>query len=130
MLDFAKGDGLVTAIAKDAITEQILMVAHMNRESFEETVRTGYVTYWSRSRKKLWRKGEESGHRQLVCQILIDCDADAVILKVEQQGAACHKGFKSCFFRKLMPDGSLEVIEERVFDPKQVYGKKEGEPHV
>ena len=122
-LDFDKAGGLVTAIAQDYQTGEVLMIAWMNREAFEETTRTGRAVYYSRSRSKLWRKGEESGHAQVVKEILIDCDADAVLLKVKQiGGAACHEGYKSCFFRQVEGDG-LKVIAERVFDPKAVYKK-------
>jgi len=123
VLDFDKTGGLVTAIAQDAETGEVLMLAWMNREAFEETVRSRRATYFSRSRNRLWRKGEESGHVQEVRGIFIDCDADAVLLKVAQiGGAACHEGYKSCFFRELS-DGELTVIAERVVDPKAVYGK-------
>ena len=123
MLDFDKAGGLVSAIAQDAATGEVLMIAWMNREAFEETVRTKRAVYFSRSRKRLWRKGEESGHIQEVAGIYIDCDADAVLLKVNQiGGAACHEGYKSCFFRELT-DGELTVIAEPVVDPKAVYGK-------
>ena len=102
MLDFDKAGGLVPAIAQDADTGEVLMLAWMNRDAFEETVRTGRAVYFSRSRNRLWRKGEESGHVQEVREIFIDCDADTVLLKVHQVGgAACHEGYKSCFFRKL-----------------------------
>jgi phosphoribosyl-AMP cyclohydrolase len=122
-LDFDKAGGLVAAIAQDHATGEVLMIAWMNREAFDETVRTGRAVYFSRSRNKLWRKGEESGHVQEVKAIYVDCDADAVLLKVDQLGgAACHEGYKSCFFRKLDRDG-LKVVAERVFDPKQVYKK-------
>ncbi len=101
------------------------MFAWMNREAFEETVRTKRAVYFSRSRNRLWRKGEESGNVQEVRSIHIDCDADAVLLKVKQiGGAACHEGYKSCFFRELT-DGELRTVGERVFDPKTVYGTKE-----
>ena len=124
MIDFDKAGGLVAAIAQDADTGEVLMIAWMNREAFEETVRTRRATYFSRSRNRLWRKGEESGHVQEVRGIYIDCDADAVLLKVHQiGGAACHEGYKSCFFRELT-DGELKVIAERVVDPKTVYGTK------
>jgi phosphoribosyl-AMP cyclohydrolase len=123
MLDFDKAGGLVPAIAQDAGTGEVLMLAWMNREAFEETVRTGRAVYFSRSRGKLWRKGEESGNVQEVVGVYVDCDADTVLLKVRQVGgAACHEGYKSCFFRKL-DAGELAVVGERVFDPKQVYGK-------
>lgn len=123
MIDFAKAGGLVPAIAQDADTGEVLMLAWMNREAFDETVRTGRAVYFSRSRNKLWRKGEESGHVQDVKGVYVDCDADTVLLKVKQiGGAACHEGYKSCFFRKV--EGSeLRVEGERVFDPKQVYGR-------
>ena len=121
--DFAAGGGLLPAIAQDAETGEVLMLAYMNRESFEETVKTGRAVYYSRSRGRLWRKGEESGHSQEVQAILIDCDADTILLKVRQLGdAACHEGYKSCFFRQLTPDGP-RIIAERVFDPAEVYGR-------
>ena len=124
MLDFDKAGGLVSAIAQDAATGEVLMIAWMNREAFEETVRTMRAVYFSRSRNRLWRKGEESGHVQEVRGIYVDCDADAVLLKVVQiGGAACHEGYKSCFFRELT-DGELKVIAERAVDPAAVYGKK------
>ena len=124
MLDFDKAGGLVSAIAQDAATGEVLMIAWMNREAFEESVRTRRAVYFSRSRNRLWRKGEESGHVQEVRGIFVDCDADAVLLKVEQVGgAACHEGYKSCFFRELT-GGELKVIAERAVDPAAVYGKK------
>jgi phosphoribosyl-AMP cyclohydrolase len=123
MLDFTKSCGLVPAIAQDAATGQVLMLAWMNQEAYEETVRTGRAVYYSRSRGKLWRKGEESGHVQEVREIFLDCDADTILLKVHQiGGAACHEGYSSCFFRKVDGD-KLTVIADRVFDPKQVYRK-------
>lgn len=123
MIDFQKSGGLVPAIAQDSQTGEVLMMAWMNQEAFEETVRTGKAVYFSRSRNKLWRKGEESGHVQTVKGIYVDCDADTVLLKVDQiGGAACHEGYKSCFFRQL--DGKeLKVIAGKVFDPKAVYKK-------
>lgn len=122
-LNFDKSGGLIAAIAQDADTGEVLMIAWMNREAFEETVRTRRAVYFSRSRNKLWRKGEESGNVQEVRSIAIDCDADAVLLKVKQiGGAACHEGYKSCFFRELT-DGELRTIGERVFDPATVYQK-------
>lgn len=125
MLNFDKAGGLVSAIAQDAATGQVLMIAWMNKEAFEETVRTRRAVYFSRSRNKLWRKGEESGNVQQVQGIYIDCDADAVLLRVTQiGGAACHEGYKSCFFRELTADEELTVVGERVFDPATVYGKK------
>ncbi len=121
MLDFDKAGGLIPAVAQDADTGEVLMLAWMNREAFEETVRTGRAVYFSRSRNKLWRKGEESGHFQEVRGIFIDCDADTVLLKVKQiGGAACHEGYKSCFFRQLEGD-ELKVIAERIFDPTYLH---------
>jgi phosphoribosyl-AMP cyclohydrolase len=123
MIDFDKAGGLVPAVAQDADTGQVLMLAWMNREAFEETVRTGRAVYFSRSRNKLWRKGEESGHVQLVKGVFVDCDADTVLLKVTQVGgAACHEGYASCFFREFK-EGELRVVGEKVFDPKAVYKK-------
>jgi phosphoribosyl-AMP cyclohydrolase len=123
MIDFDKTGGLVPAIAQDADTGEVLMLAWMNREAFDETVRTGRAVYFSRSRNRLWRKGEESGNVQEVRGVYVDCDADTVLLKVKQVGgAACHEGYPSCFFRKL-DGGELAVVGERVFDPKQVYKK-------
>jgi len=113
-------DGLIPAIAQDATSKQILMVAWMNTEAFEETVATGFATYYSRSRKRLWRKGEESGHRQEVVGIYLDCDKDTILLHVNQIGAACHEGYASCFFRKF-EQGKLIVIAERLIDPKDIY---------
>ena len=122
-LDFAKGDGLVPAIAQDWKTGEILMLAYINEEAWNETLKTGNATYWTRSRKKLWRKGESSGNVQKVKEIYVDCDEDTVIFKVEQiGGAACHEGFRTCFFRKV--EGNvLKVIGERVFNPDDVYNK-------
>lgn len=123
MLDFTKAGGVVPAIAQDADTGDVLMLAWMNAEAYAETVRTGRACYFSRSRGRLWRKGEESGHVQEVRGIYIDCDADTVLLKVKQiSGAACHEGYKSCFFREVKGD-ELRVIAERVFDPGAVYKK-------
>jgi phosphoribosyl-AMP cyclohydrolase len=123
LVDFEKSGGLVAAIAQDHTTGEVLMIAWMNRDAFEETVRTKRAVYFSRSRNKLWRKGEESGNVQEVKEILVDCDNDAILLKVNQiGGAACHEGYKSCFFRRL-DNNDLKVIAERVFDPKQVYKK-------
>ena len=120
--DFSRNDGLLPAVAQDAATGEVLMVAWMNAEAFEETVRTGRAVYYSRSRGKLWRKGEESGHVQTVRGIYVDCDADTILLKVEQAGAACHEGYRSCFFREVTPAG-LTVIAERLIDPAEVYRK-------
>src|SRR5215510_8952995 len=122
MLDFDKSGGLVPAIAQDADTGQVLMLAWMNREAYEETLRTGRACYFSRSRGKLWRKGEESGHVQAVRAVYVDCDGDTILLKVDQAGAACHEGYRSCFFRQVTPAG-LVVVAERLADPAQVYRK-------
>lgn len=119
--DFSKG--LVPAIAQDSESGEILMLAYMNEDAWAETLRTRRATYWTRSRQKLWRKGEESGNVQEVVDVLIDCDRDTIVLKVRQVGgAACHKGYRSCFYRRL--DGDDWVVDqERVFDPDDVYRK-------
>jgi len=122
--DFSKGGGLLPAIAQDAETGEVLMMAYMSAESYAETLATGRAVYFSRSRGKLWRKGEESGNVQRVRQVLVDCDADTILLKVEQVGgAACHAGYKSCFYRQVTPNG-LKVVASRVFDPDEVYKKQ------
>ncbi|NLE39588.1 MAG: phosphoribosyl-AMP cyclohydrolase [Pirellulaceae bacterium] len=122
--DFAKGGGLLPAIAQDADDGTVLMMAYMNAESYAETRAAGRAVYFSRSRNKLWRKGEESGNVQQVRAILLDCDRDTILLKVKQIGdAACHKGYRSCFFRQVTPEG-LKIIAQPVFDPDQVYKKK------
>jgi phosphoribosyl-AMP cyclohydrolase len=124
--DFAKTGGLLPAIAQDVETGEVLMVAYMNAESYAETLATGRATYYSRSREQLWRKGEQSGNVQEVSAVYLDCDRDAILLKVRQVGnAACHEGYRSCFFRQVTPDG-LKVVGQRVFDPDQVYGRKRG----
>jgi len=123
ILDFEKQGGLIPAVAQDWQSGEVLMLAYMNRESFEETVRTGRACYFSRSRNKLWRKGEESGNVQLVREIRIDCDADAVVLRIDQiGGAACHTGHRSCFYRKV-EDGKVVEEGEKVFNPEEVYKK-------
>lgn len=124
--DFERGvNGLLPAIAQDASSNQVLMLAWMSWEAYQETVQTGFATYYSRSRKRLWRKGEESGHRQRIVEIRMDCDADCILLLVQQSGAACHKGYASCFFRK-ESDGTFVVDHERVIDPEKVYKKPRG----
>jgi len=120
--DFAKGGGLLPAVAQDAETGEVLMLAYMNAESFAETVATGRAVYFSRSKGRLWRKGEESGHVQHVQGIYIDCDADTILLRVTQVGPACHEGYRSCFFRELTPEGT-RVAQERLADPRDIYGK-------
>ena len=123
IVDFSKGNGLVTAIAQDAKTGEILMVANMNEESLARTVETGEAVYWSRSRQRLWHKGEESGNVQKVTDLYVDCDGDAVLMKIEQIGdAACHTGKRSCFFRRL-EDGAIADVGVQIFDPKEVYKK-------
>ena len=123
--NFSRGDGLLPAIAQDASTGEVLMLAFMNAESFAETLASGEAVYFSRSRGRLWRKGEESGHVQKVQSVYVDCDGDTILLKVDQAGgAACHEGYKSCFFRQMTSDG-WQVVAERVFDPEHVYGKVE-----
>lgn len=111
-------NGLVPAIAQDAATGEVLMVAYMNAESLRRTIESGYVTYYSRSRQKLWTKGETSGNRQRIIEICFDCDLDAVLLKIEQiGGCACHTGYRSCFYRRLA-NGELEVCGEKVTEPE------------
>ncbi len=117
--DLKFDDGLITAIAQDYKTGEVLMVAFMDEEAVRKTIETKRAFYWSRSRRKLWKKGESSGNEQLVRDILIDCDGDAVLLKVEQIGGACHTGYRSCFYRTI--DG--EVIGEKLFEPDDVYKK-------
>ena len=121
--DFSKHGGLLPAIVQNAGTGKVLMLAYMNELAWEKTLETGTAHYWSRSRQKLWLKGEESGHTQLVREILIDCDLDAILLKVVQRGgAACHTGYESCFYRRY-EGGQLLEVEKPVFDPKEVYRK-------
>lgn len=117
--DLKLEDGLVTAIAQDYKTGEVLMVAFMDKEALEKTIETKKAHYWSRSRRKLWKKGESSGHEQVVREILMDCDGDAVLLKVEQQGGACHTGYRSCFYRNI--EG--KITGEKLFEPDEVYKK-------
>lgn len=122
-LNFDKMGGLIPAIVQDYKTGDVLMLAFMNQEAWEATLNTGKATYWSRSRQELWVKGQTSGNQQIVREIRIDCDADTVLLKVEQLGgAACHTGHRSCFHKKIK-DGSVQIIGKPVFDPQEVYGK-------
>lgn len=122
-LQFDKGNGLLPAIVQDYATKEVLMLAYINDRAWQETLKTGKAHYWSRSRNKLWLKGETSGHQQLIKKILVDCDADTVIYQVEQLGgAACHTGHRSCFFRQVTEAG-FETLDEPVFDPVEVYKK-------
>ena len=124
-LDFQKSDGLVTAVIQDQASGRILMVGYMNEEAFRLTVETGFATFYSRSRQKLWLKGESSGHRLVVKSISADCDLDAVLVQVAALGpGVCHEGYKSCFFRSL-ENGQWKVAEERQYDPAAVYGGKQ-----
>ena len=121
-LDFEKAGGLIPAIAQDQDSGEVLMMAYMNKESWRLTLQTGIVHYWSRSREKLWKKGESSGNVQEVKEIRVDCDEDCVLVKVNQIGdAACHTGYRSCFYR-VVRDGELVTDGTRVFDPEKVYG--------
>lgn len=122
MFKFAQPDGLIPAIIQDDETGQVLMLGYMNADALAETRRTGRTCFYSRSRNRLWRKGEESGHDQEVRAIFVDCDNDTILVKVRQHGGACHEGYKSCFFRRL--EGEQLVTEaERIFDPVTVYKK-------
>ncbi|MBL7152723.1 MAG: phosphoribosyl-AMP cyclohydrolase [Phycisphaerae bacterium] len=118
-------NGLIEAIAQDAATGNILMVAYMNRQALDMTIQTGYATYFSRSRQKLWKKGEQSGHLQKVQQILVDCDQDCLILKVTVDAGQCHMGYQSCFYRAVRKNSKneLEFIAEKTYDPKEIYRK-------
>ncbi len=121
-LDFEKSGGLVTAVIQDHSSGRVLMVGFMNEEAFRKTVESGFATFWSRSRQKLWLKGESSGHRLLVKEIAVDCDRDAVLVKVEAQGpGVCHEGYESCFFRRL-DSGEWKIADQRTYDPNAVYG--------
>ena len=125
------GVKVITAIAQDSETNEVLMLANMNKEALAKTIETGKAHYWSTSRNKLWLKGESSGHFQEVKEILVDCDMDAIVLKISQTGAACHEGYRSCFFRKLntknkiniedLSEDDLEVILKRIVNPEDVY---------
>ena len=120
--DFEKADGLITAVTVDADNGEVLMVAYMNEEAFKLTLETGEVHYWSRSRQQLWKKGESSGNMQELVELRVDCDLDAVVVRARQQGPACHEGYKSCFFRTVAADGSLQVNAEQLMTPEQMYG--------
>jgi phosphoribosyl-AMP cyclohydrolase len=123
-LNFEKADGLITAVVQDDASGRVLMVGYMNEEAFRKTVESGYVTFYSRSRRKLWLKGESSGHRLVVKDIATDCDKDALLVRVEALGpGVCHEGYQSCFFRHLN-EGDWKVAESRTYDPAAVYGDK------
>jgi phosphoribosyl-AMP cyclohydrolase len=123
-LDFKKLDGLLPAVIQDAATGEVLMLGFMNAEAYAATQSSGEVTFFSRSRNKLWRKGEQSGHVLRVREILVDCDVDSVLIRVDAAGpGVCHEGYRSCFFRRLSKGGEASVIAERAFDPNAVYGK-------
>jgi phosphoribosyl-AMP cyclohydrolase len=121
-VDFKKGGGLVTAVTVDAESGEVLMLAYMNEEALKVTLETGRVCYFSRSRNNLWKKGETSGNAQQLVEMRVDCDADAVLLRVRQTGPACHEGYRSCFYRTVRPDGSLATDRERLADPADMYG--------
>ena len=122
-IDFNKGNGLIPAIIQDALTHEVLMLGYMNRESWQKTLETKRVSFWSRSRGELWVKGETSGHYQEVKEIYLDCDGDTLLIRVTQiGGAACHTGFRSCFHLR-REEGEWKVSGEKIFDPKEVYGR-------
>ena len=117
-------DGLIPAVCVDQESGKVVMVAYMNIDSLRDTIKTGKTHFWSRSRQKYWMKGESSGHTQEVKAIYTDCDADTLVIEVAQNGAACHEGYFSCFYRKLNKEGAWDIISEKLFDPDEVYGKK------
>ena len=123
-LDFTKNNGLIAAVAVDANDGEVLMVAYMNEEAFKKTVETGKVHYYSRSRDKLWLKGESSGNVQVVREIRVDCDRDAIVVRIDQSGPACHEGFKSCFYRTVSESRELVENQPRLKDPAEMYGGK------
>ena len=124
-LDFDKSDGLIAAVIQDYANRRVLMVGYMNEEAFHRTIETGFVTFYSRSRQKLWMKGETSGHRLVVKSIATDCDRDALLIEVDALGpGVCHEGYESCFFRKL-DSGEWKVADDRRYDPAAVYGGKQ-----
>lgn len=125
VLDFGKQDGLITAVVQDANTRRVLMVGYMNREAFHKTVATGHVTFFSRSRQKLWTKGESSGHFLLLKSLRTDCDGDALLVEAEPIGpGVCHAGYESCFYRSYQ-DGAFVEVDDKVYDPDAVYGVKQ-----
>jgi phosphoribosyl-AMP cyclohydrolase len=123
-LDFEKENGLIPAIVQDAVNGEVLMLGFMNREALAKTQETGFVTFYSRSRKKLWMKGESSGQKLLLREMRVDCDQDALLVRAELDGGAvCHEGYRSCFFRQMGRDGEAKVIAERILSPEELYGK-------
>ncbi len=120
-------NGLSPAIAQDAHTGKVLMMAWMNEDAWRETLDSGNAVYFSRSRNKLWRKGEESGHVQKVIDARLDCDEDTILLQVEQIGPACHEGYQTCFFRKVLPSGDVEICEQRLKLPSEIYANPKSE---
>lgn len=125
MIDFGKNNGLVPAIVQDARNGDVLMLGFMNAESLAETRRSGEAVFYSRSRQRLWKKGEQSGHALKVRELRVDCDGDALLVRVEPLGpGVCHEGYRSCFFRRIAEDGTATVIEERAFDPASVYSQE------
>ena len=124
-LDFSKFDGLLPAVVQDAVSHRVLMVGFMNAEAWRKTLATGNVTFYSRSRNKLWTKGESSGHTIVAKDIQTDCDGDTLLIQVESKGpGVCHEGYESCFFRTLFQDGEWNISEEQTYDPEVVYGAK------
>lgn len=121
--DFDKSGGLIPAIVQDYQTGEVLMLAYLNQAAWDASLASGKATYYSRSRAALWVKGETSGHVQKIREIRIDCDLDTVLFRVEQAGAACHKGYRSCFYTQITKDGEALITQERVFDPSEVYRK-------
>lgn len=120
-MEFKYQDGLIPAIVQDPRTTKVLMLGYMNADAYQKTLETGYVTFYSRSRKKLWMKGEQSGHRLRVREVCVDCDGDAILIKAELSGAGCcHEGYETCFYRKVTSDGE-QIVEPRQFDPEAVY---------
>ncbi len=117
-------NGLIAAIVQDAGNGEVLMIGWMDKEALRRTLESGKTCFYSRSRQKYWVKGETSGHFQIVEELRVDCDLDAVLIKVQQAGAACHDGFRSCFYRRATSDGTLEVMEERLLDPEKIYNKQ------
>jgi len=124
-LQFEKGGGLLPAIIQDATSGEVLMLGFMNPEAFEQTRLTGDVVFFSRTRNRLWKKGEQSGHMLKVREVRVDCDSDALLVRVDAVGpGVCHEGYRSCFFRRIESDGAAAIVEERKFDPSNVYAKE------